>query len=121
MERQKAVIASALLAGSLMTGGLAYAITGGALDSRQDNVGKLQPTTSAAITVPVDRVDATPAANPSPVSPATSAPAIAAAPQTTVPTTVSKASPTGGSSYEQDEHEQDEYEGHEYESDGDDD
>ena len=47
MERQKAVIASALLAGSLMTGGVAFAITGGALDGQQGNVGKLQPTTSA--------------------------------------------------------------------------
>lgn len=52
MERQKAAIASALLAGSVMAGGLAFAISGGALDGRQDHVGQLQPTIAATVPTP---------------------------------------------------------------------
>ncbi|MBX3286454.1 MAG: hypothetical protein KF703_13995, partial [Actinobacteria bacterium] len=60
MDRQKAVIASAAVAGSLMTGGLAFAITGGALAPRNDNVGNLQPTTPAAVAPAPDPVASSP-------------------------------------------------------------
>jgi hypothetical protein len=108
MERQKAVIASALLAGSLMTGGVAFAITGGALDGQQDNVGKLQPTTAVA-TVP----DASTTVGQLPqTTSATRAPAITAAPPSASPSTTSQASPAAGGEYE-DEHD-DHDDGHEY-------
>lgn len=116
MERQKAVIASAMLAGSLMTGGLVFAVNGGALDARQDNVGKLQPTVTQAV-APASYVD--PTTTSSTVAPTTTKPAapvvVASAPRTVTASTTSKASPTASSG----EHDDDE--GYESGSDGDDD
>ena len=43
MERQKAVIASAIVAVTLMTGAVAFAAASGLTDGRRDNVGNLQP------------------------------------------------------------------------------
>jgi hypothetical protein len=122
MERQKAVIASALLAGSLMTGGVAFAISGGALDGQQDNVGKLQPTT-AVVTAPEATSTVSPSPQDAPSAPAT-APAVTAAPPTAPPSTVSQASPAAEGRYEDDDdHEQDEHEqeSDEHESEDDDD
>lgn len=132
MERQKAVIASALLAGSLMTGGVAFAISGGALESGQDNVGKLQPTTAVA-PAPADPSNVVVAPQNPPTTsaaPAAAAPMVTAAPPTAPPSTTSQASPTAGGygdddsgEYESDDREQDgheqEYEAHESEDDDD--
>ncbi len=113
MDRPKAVIASAAVAGSLVTGGLAFALSGGALTPRQDNVGKLQPTTSVAAPIADARTSVG-------AAPAATAPrAIEAAPATAPPATVSKASPATSAEHEDGEHEHEEHE-HEYE-DGDDD
>lgn len=114
MDRQKAVIASAAVAGSLVTGGLAFALTGGALTPRQDNVGQLQPTTAVVTSLPTHDARTAPGSTPAPT-----ARPIEAAPTTAPPATVSKASPSASAEHEDDDHEHEEHE-HEYE-DGDDD
>jgi hypothetical protein len=77
MERQKALIASAIVAVTLMTGAVAYAAASGLTDGRTDTVGQLQPvaTQPATVTVYVDPATGAvtttaPAAN-APTAPAT--------------------------------------------------
>jgi hypothetical protein len=55
MERQKALIASAIVAVTLMTGAVAFAAASGLTDGRRDNVGNLQPVTlQPTVTVSAD-------------------------------------------------------------------
>ena len=58
MERKKAMIASAIIAVTVMSGAVAYAASSGITNSRSDNVGQLQPTATqpTTITVVVDPV-----------------------------------------------------------------
>ena len=61
MERTKAVIASAIVAATVMGDAVAYAATSGITNSRSDNVGQLQPAgvQPVTITVVVDPVTGT--------------------------------------------------------------
>jgi hypothetical protein len=52
MERQKALIASVIVAVVLMTGAVAYAAGGGLIGGRQDNVGNLQTATTQPVAAP---------------------------------------------------------------------
>lgn len=56
MERKKALLASTIVAASMMTAAVAYAASSGLTDPRRDSVGQLQPATTStpSVTVIVD-------------------------------------------------------------------
>ena len=54
MERSKALVASTIIAVTLMTGAVAYAASSGVLNGRNDNVGKLQATATQPAPQPND-------------------------------------------------------------------
>lgn len=106
MERQKALIASVIVAVVLMTGAVAYAAGGGLIGGRQDNVGNLQTATTQPVAAPATDITLY-------VDPATGAvSATTTAPAATAADTAPAEQPASGER----EHEDDDHEGGERES-----
>ena len=74
MERSKALVASTIIAVTLLTGAVAYAASSGVMNGRNDNVGKLQATATQPATQPND---ATASVNPAAGAATTSAAPVA--------------------------------------------
>lgn len=92
MERTKALLASAVVAGTLMTGAVAYGATSIVTGRSSDNVGKLQPT---AVTRPVTVVldsESLPETPTTPMAPTTTVTVPPSTPMAPSPTTLGRSS-----------------------------